>query len=185
MSYKRDQAESEIWYNRNLNKLPLIVGESNPYGSDPDYALYPSPDGCAGHRLCCKILGMKRAVYMRCFDRVNLCDGPWRIKEARRKADTLRGRQLILLGSKVCHAFGMPFCPWEQIGTVNPWVVLPHPSGLCRLWNQDRAIERARDVVLNAFPGLLGIVGGDDKDYCGERIAEPSHMGYGHNAEED
>jgi hypothetical protein len=29
---------------------PLLVGESNPYGGDPAFALYPSPPGCAGLR---------------------------------------------------------------------------------------------------------------------------------------
>jgi hypothetical protein len=38
----------------------VLVGESNPYGADPYYALYPAPDGSAGHRLCCLVLGMTR-----------------------------------------------------------------------------------------------------------------------------
>lgn len=156
--------------------LPVLVGESNPYGGHPDFALYPSPDGCAGHRLCCKILGMRRAVYMRVFDRVNLCDGPWRIKEARAKADTLRCRQLILLGSKVCSAFGIPFKPWSTVGTLDPWVILPHPSGLCRLWNQHDAYERARACVFDNVAGLREAV---------EEDARPKVIGYGHNDECD
>jgi hypothetical protein len=133
------------------SQRPLIVGESNPYGSDPYYALYPDPDGCAGHRLCCKILGISKPAYLNTFDRVNLCDGPWRIREARTKASTLRGRQLILLGSKVCSAFGLPFEPWTLVGDVAPWVILPHPSGLCRMWSMKNSISMARQCVREAF----------------------------------
>jgi hypothetical protein len=51
---------------------PLLVGEVNPYGGDPYYALYPAPDGCSGHRLCYLILGMRREDYLESFERINL-----------------------------------------------------------------------------------------------------------------
>ena len=34
----------------------VLVGEQNPYGPDPEFALYPAPEGSSGHRLCCQIL---------------------------------------------------------------------------------------------------------------------------------
>lgn len=126
-----------------MNK-PVLVGESNPYGRDPYYALYPAPDGCSGHRLCVRILGMRRAEYLAAFDRVNLCDGPWSIADAAGKADALRGGRLILLGAKVCRAFRVPFRPFEES---EAGLVLPHPSGLCRLWNVPGNIEAARRVM--------------------------------------
>jgi len=52
---------------------PVLVGEANPWGSDPFYALYPYPERYAGWRLCHLILGLYRRTYLGYFDRVNLC----------------------------------------------------------------------------------------------------------------
>lgn len=148
------------------DKKPLLVGESNPYGSDPKYALYPAPDGCSGHRLCCLILGMRRRDYIASFDRVNLCDGKWSIGDARMKALSLWSNpgRFILLGSKVCKAWETPFIPFSVIdgGTC---LVLPHPSGLCRIWNEPDAIARARDAVAQFAPELKPLLA---SSYAGE-----------------
>ncbi len=127
-----------------MQTKPLLVGESNPYGSDPCYALYPAPDGCSGHRLAVLILGMSRQSYLESFDRINLVSGPWRIREARESASTLIGRRLILLGAKVCSAFGVAFTPF-MVGDAG--LVLPHPSGLNRMWQEKGSVERARKAV--------------------------------------
>lgn len=140
---------------------PLLVGESNPYGGDPYYALYPAPDGCAGHRLCCLILGMRRKDYLEHFDRTNLCEGPWSMREARRRAEETSvpvGRVKILLGSKVAKAHGLPFLPFTY-SPLAAYVVLPHPSGLCRLWNEPGAFERARKLVAEACPDINHLFG--------------------------
>jgi len=148
-----------------LDSRPTLVGESNPYGADPFFALYPSPDGSSGHRLATKILGLSRQRYVEAFQRVNLCAGPWRIAEAREAAGSLafdagvRRSPLVLLGAKVCSAFGVGFEPFtsstlRQIAGVKglddsvTWVVLPHPSGRCRLWLEPGSYERARELVL-------------------------------------
>src|SRR5579872_4098600 len=140
-----------------MEKKIVLVGESNPYGSDPYYALYPAPDGCSGHRLCTMILGMGRAEYMETFDRMNLCTGKWSMTEARRTANSVRYRYLVLLGAKVCSAFSVKFIPFAdtdvgfgELGEFTPdakAVILPHPSGLCRLWNDPGSYERARAAV--------------------------------------
>lgn len=139
-------------------RLPLLVGEANPYGADPHYALYPHPERSAGGRLCRVVLGLPVGAYMRSFDRVNLCARKWSVPEARRAAAALvladNRRIFILLGSKVCGAFGLDFEPYrirrEPGGIPAVFVVLPHPSGLCRLWNEPGAIERARAVLREA-----------------------------------
>ncbi len=141
---------------------PLLVGESNPYGADPYYALYPAPDGCSGHRLCCLILGMSRKSYLEAFDRVNLCDGPWSLPEARERAvqiltERIGECKLILCGQKVCTAFGVPFAPFTVADEI--MLRLPHPSGLCRLWGEAGAFQRARDAVAAFVPHLLPILG--------------------------
>lgn len=151
---------------------PMLVGESNPYGGDPYYALYPDPPGCAGHRLCHKVLGMAEDEYLEAFDRVNLLDGPrWRVPVARTAARLLLrqtpkgkpvvlpshwiefGQPLILLGARVTRAFRLTYTPFalhawcDGLGDHRRILVLPHPSGRCRVWNEPGAIEKARRAV--------------------------------------
>lgn len=149
---------------------PLLVGESNPYGADPKFALYPAPDRSAGHRLATQILDMDRRRYLQTFDRVNLCAAGWSLVEARQRARQITrerdflndapdgaGRSravVILLGAKVCSAFGVPFAPFTEDTTHgDPCVrllVLPHPSGLSRLWNAVGTYTRARLLLRSA-----------------------------------
>ncbi len=150
-----------------MSARPLLVGESNPYGSDPYFALYPSPEGCAGHRLCCVVLGMRRADYLDAFDRVNLCAGRWSLREARRHAKELRTwpAPIILFGARVTHAF--EFGPFEPFTMADPFtvadsgktLVLPHPSGLCRTWNEPGRFAQARRMVASLLPHLAHLLG--------------------------
>lgn len=132
---------------RDLSK-PLIVGETNPYGGDDCYALYPSPEGCSGHRLCCLILGMTQDEYLSAFERTNLVKGKWSLKDARVNARMLCEGDLVLLGSKVCSAFEVEFRPFSiVVHEDRNLCILPHPSGLCRMWNEPGAVIKARDAV--------------------------------------
>ena len=145
---------------------PTLVGESNPYHADPKWALYPYAGYPSARRLCVEILDLQRADYLRRFERVNLCCGAWSIREARERARVLqtppgsldyhmpgyRPPVLVLLGSKVCAAFGVPFEPFTVNGepcTV-ALAILPHPSGLCRIWNEPGSFERARETLRKA-----------------------------------
>lgn len=143
--------------------MPTLVGESNPYGSPPCYALYPEPDGCAGHRLCTKILGMTRNDYLDSFFRVNLCNnGKWSMKTARHNSLALGQWPggVILLGSKVCKAFDFPFHPFHiDLSNRGKMLCLPHPSGLCRLWHEPGYINRARAAVITFAPHLADKIG--------------------------
>lgn len=142
---------------------PLLIGEANPYGGDPYFALYPEPEGSAGHRLCHLVLGFEyAAAYLRAFERRNLCPKDWSIRAAREEAVRLRSTtpfQAVLLGRKVAAAFHLehvpPFTthlPWGS-EFPNRWVVvLPHPSGLCREWNGPAAFLRARELVQSVYP---------------------------------
>ncbi len=132
---------------------PLLVGEANPYGDDPKFALYPLPERASGHRLCTLIMGLSRGEYLRRFDRVNLCPtSEWSMREARETARTLQSGQgpLVLLGRKVVAAFGpwggepAPFTVYHGVRT---YYDLPHPSGLCREWSVPGAFERARALL--------------------------------------
>lgn len=129
-------------------RAPLLIGEDNPYGADPHYALYPAPTGCAGHRLCATILGMNRRDYMQQFRRMNLCGDRWSMKTAKARAqeivdDARRREWAVLCGSKVARAFHLePATAESPIETHylcdelgGGWAVIPHPSGRCRIWN--------------------------------------------------
>jgi hypothetical protein len=138
---------------------PLLVGEANPYGSDPDFALYPSPPGCAGDRLCRLVMKLDPDDYLDRFDRMNICPSKWSAKVARERADVIAssldhaGRVIVLLGAKVWSAFGTgtQFVPFRIIdATHRKYVVLPHPSGLSRAWHVPGAYERARSILREA-----------------------------------
>lgn len=132
-----------------------LVGENNPYGSASEFALYPSPRGCAGQRLC-KALGLDEDAYLETFERRNLLSVmKWSVKEARRAAGLLLveagpGDALVLCGAKVSEAFGLPFSPLMAVKNHKgqTLLVIPHPSGLSRLFNQKGMSERVRDAVM-------------------------------------
>lgn len=133
----------------------LLVGEINPYGSDPRFALYPSPVGSAGHRLAA-ILGMEAREYLRAFARVNLLTTAtrWSTPAGRAAARALTHSRRILLGAKVCAAHGVPFVPFtfvDEHSTTDygTWrgLILPHPSGINRAWNLASNKALARDLV--------------------------------------
>jgi hypothetical protein len=149
---------------------PLLVGEANPYGGDPEFALYPSPPGCAGHRLCRLVMQLDPDDYLERFDRANLCARAWKMTEARARAAELATEYVdvpvVLLGAKVCRAFEVAFDPFSFVDAVNrvwrtdasgapeapiertpQYVILPHPSGLSRLWNAPGAYDRARAAL--------------------------------------
>ena len=148
--------------------LPIFVGEVNPYGGNPDYALFPYPQGSAGHILKSRIVRIPGGYYCE-LGRVNLCEGRWSLKEARARAEELLltrhlqhfGKRtvwgdesvpgvLVLLGVKVCSAFRVPFAPFDLR---NGMVILPHPSGLNRMWSADN-YNRAHDLLRVQFPDL-------------------------------
>ncbi len=127
----------------------LLVGEDNPHSLDPRHALYPHPPGCAGDRLCHRILDEHRGSYLEKYDRTNLCSGAWSTTEARVRAlDLLEsGRPMVLLGARVARAFGLDFLPFSVACGASLMAVLPHPSGRCRLWNDVGSYARARATV--------------------------------------
>jgi hypothetical protein len=134
---------------------PLLVGESNPYGANPEFALYPAPRGCSGDRLCRLVLRMDPDAYLDAFERVNLCAGKWSMKAARARAGELLASRAagvtVLLGARVCNAFGLAFVPFSVVpGGDQVVAILPHPSGLSRAWNEPGAYDRARSVLISA-----------------------------------
>ena len=158
---------------------PIIVGESNPFGGDEHFALYPEPAGCSGDRLCGFVMGLRRITYMLEFERANLVRGRWSMRAARARAQELTklsdedraklerfeiGRQIedlvelrtfILLGRRVAEAFGWKEAP--QIGIAQRYhffVFLPHPSGRNRIWNDPDSVRGCRAVLMSTLPRI-------------------------------
>lgn len=124
----------------------LLVGEVRPEGYRGD--LDPRDVGSAGERMC-TILGLTIEEYLDRFDRVNLCrkvwdkDAAW-VEAARVEAE--RRAKIVLLGRKVQAAFDMDDAP--LFSTWGRYVLLPHPSGKCRVWNDEKNFIIARMLVL-------------------------------------
>lgn len=147
----------------------LLVGEMNPYGADPDMALYHLPTGASGDRLR-RILGLDPVAYL-ALGRVNLCEGRWSMPAARERARALvrdpAWTAYVLLGRKVATAFDYAEAAfsaqqltWHQLDGLGrehaPVVVvaLPHPSGLSRAWNVPGSVDKARDLLATVVPGV-------------------------------
>jgi hypothetical protein len=140
---------------------PLLVGEDNPYSADPRYALYFEPPQSAGGRLQRLIIGCSGKEYIRDFDRVNLCPAKWSMAVARESAMRLRREReqhdvnravkpvVILLGQKVANAFNydyrFPYSPMLA-GDVY-YIMLPHPSGRSRVWNDINSFITCKDML--------------------------------------
>jgi hypothetical protein len=137
----------------------LVVGECNPFGDKPEYALAPLPRYSSGNRLRL-IMGLSDEQYLRFLDRANLCSTRWSMAVARARADAICARMgadtspqaLIALGAKVGKVFGLEgLFSWHQFSCVSV-ICLPHPSGLCRVWSEADAVKRARDLLRAAAP---------------------------------
>ena len=159
-------SESEM--NSRLPRV-LLVGEANPYGGDPSYALFPRPKNCAGWNLCYRILGISDHDYLRLFERRNLCHRYWTvtggdvgmrkiISESRLPVFVLFGRKVATAWARACgHCVYKPFA--IENGPRQPAVLfLPHPSGRCRAWNRPGAYQRARIALLEIAPWLAPYV---------------------------
>jgi len=157
-----------------------LVGEHNPYGSKPRYALFPYPERSADGRLLA-ILGMRTGDYMRAFERRNLITDEaksprWSAPRAREAATAIAMEAaaedpFILLGRRVCDAFGLygvqlPCCVLGPSGPTGEFrrtvVAIPHPSGRCRDWNDPGMIGRVRDLVRARIPQVADAIGADD-----------------------
>ena len=143
----------------------LLVGEDNPYGSDPEFALYNYPPGCAGYRLR-RILGLPQHQYL-ALHRTNLCaSSGWSMKEARRRSQLLIAdpsapwRVVVMLGRKVADAFeyDRPFFTHgvaSRTGGKMILVSLPHPSGRNAGSWSGQAPMRARQILRELAPEVL------------------------------
>lgn len=138
----------------------LLVGETNPFGGDPAFALYHEPRHSSGNQLRL-ILGLTDDDY-EALDKVNLCVGRWSVRAARETWAHLMPRPLIvLLGQKVRAGTSGP-APFETERRGPSLLLgLPHPSGLNRTWHEPGTRRLARDCFLAARALATGTLKGE------------------------
>ncbi len=137
--------------------LVLCVGEMNPYGADPYFALYYLPRTASGNNLR-RILGLSDEAYMTYCARTNLCRGRWDLSKAREEAARLTLADpvpvFLLLGVRVRDAFNGPAAFGVSSVCGKTLVGLPHPSRRCRVWYDEAQIVRARGLLRAHAPGV-------------------------------
>ena len=154
-----------------------LIGEFNPYGQDPKYALYPHPENATGARLA-RVLNLTPQEYLAAFERRNLlAQAKWSAPLAKQSADAVLTSvgvddALVLLGARVAAAFGLYFRTClctplvRAVGSARVLVkvlVIPHPSGLSREWSAPGTAQRVRD----AFRRLSELRGVEEPDRVG------------------
>lgn len=143
---------------------PLLVREcSNEDGGRPF-------DGRPG-RFLARLAGLSLEEFLDAVEAVNLIgkSQPMQPKGKGRTFDRalasaaalrldLRGRTVILAGKRVARAFGLLNPPWLEevaLGRGERWaVVLPHPSGVVRLWNDAGNRKRASALLCTLLQGF-------------------------------
>lgn len=133
----------------------VIVGEEGPADGK---ALFPYPTHRTGGRLCSLIMRLSPMQYLDEYARVNLCHGGWDSRAARRVAREVLDAEpecLVLLGSRVCAAFGVVYVPFAYRtsgldATRTRYVVLPHPSARNRMWNDKDTVAKSRRALIRA-----------------------------------
>ncbi len=135
---------------------PVILGMNNPISSDPEHALFPAPEGCAGHRLW-RLLhnrtGASRSEYLEAFERRNLIPHKnWTMAEARALSaafiEEVRGRVVLVLGAEPRDALKLPRIPIKPVELYGvTWRMVPHPSGR-NLWYNVKGNRETVELVL-------------------------------------
>lgn len=154
---------------------PVLLGMNNPHSDDPAKALGVLPTRASGYRLwqMLAISGMAKEPpvvvgapqYEAAFDRYNLLDDevfdPERFTH-QRWLDILgkiNNRVVVMCGTNVPRTLGLKhngfnLRPNSAEGFV--YYVIPHPSGLCREYNDPEMRSKVGNLLLMLY--LLGAV---------------------------
>lgn len=136
----------------------ILIGEANPYTPDPRMALFPYPPAAAGARLR-RHLGVVHSEFLSVW-RANLCRSFWSPDLARRRAQALSSPGMpwsvvVLLGRQVATAMGHSddLMTTKVVGSL-VYVILPHSSGMNRVWNDKAAVHRAQTIMRAVAPEI-------------------------------
>lgn len=140
----------------------IVVGEAPSRTSDPHEPLLGGRSG----RLLAELAGLEPYRFgclLRCVNLLPVYPGPDKVRQMRTAGAVLRprlwGRRAMLLGRTVARSVGcgdQPFLTWVDTGSFDA-VVLPHPSGENRLWNdalRARVAGVLRAEVARAAEGM-------------------------------
>lgn len=140
----------------------LLVGEMPGENTSDRLPMFPYPAGSAAGRLL-RLSGMTPGMYLGRFWRRNLFtsyDPRWNSVAAKTKAEEVRewtrkvdgSIRVILLGTKVAAAFGIPM--WGRASETTPtnnlveYATIPHPSGRNPIYNQEKAKQAAQLAMM-------------------------------------
>ena len=154
---------------------PVLLGMNNPHSVDPARALGVKPAHASGHRLwqMLAISGMVRespvivdaTAYEAGFNRYNLLDeevfDPARFTHERRvlTMGRLHNCIVVMCGTNVPRTLGLKHNGFDlkpQDGPGFIYYVIPHPSGLCREYNDMGMRVKVGNLLLMLY--LLGVV---------------------------
>lgn len=142
----------------------LIVGENPGRKTHPSLPLFPWPTTSSAGRLV-SMAEVTPGEYLSGLYRRNLCDtrGEFDLDDARERAreiltalfDLPKAFRVVLCGSKVARAFDVdrPFWVSGRLESRQRFVVIPHPSGLNRVYNDRSARRNTRDWMRWAILG--------------------------------
>lgn len=144
----------------------VLLGMNNPHGRDVERALHPLIAGSAGAILYAMVVAeaahrgepMTLQEYLQGVDRDNLLQSEdWSRVAARQaasdKINRLRGRRVVVLGSTLPSCLGLR--TWDGRWYVCrdeanlTYSVVPHPSGLNRVYNDPSYRQRTGAHVLD------------------------------------
>lgn len=154
----------------------LLVGLDNPQSSDPRYALYPYPSGCAGWRLWASVIQIHdpmftERAYMR-IPKTNLFPVGSAVRCGKRAVEQagellrlqLRGqsKHVVLLGTVVrdavmgrntgeCEHPMASFVRLKQ-GDNTQYAWIPHPSGRNHFYNSRENQKRIGKFIRELLP---------------------------------
>lgn len=146
---------------------PVILGINNPHSRDPAKALATDPIGASGYRLW---LMLKEAAnrqgrdlserdYMEGFDRRNLIDqknytnDQVRLRSSQILA-SLAGHRVVMCGTKVPYMLGLRYGGFDLVprhAMAFVYWVIPHPSGLCRTYNDPAVREKVGNLLFKLW----------------------------------
>lgn len=140
----------------------LVVGMAPGPRTSSSLPMFPHPAASAGGRLHA-MSGMPAEAYLGRLRRANLCRGAYSVPEARDRARTLYFEhrsvhaprpRLVLCGRRVARAFLEALGERDDPEWFRPgawagvdYVVVPHPSGRCREYNDPANRARAGEAV--------------------------------------
>jgi len=140
----------------------VIIGQAPHKSAVKNFR--PLIDGKCGYRLS-ETCGIEHEEYAQIFNTINLIDeymgksgkgDYFPLKLAKEKASQIwpdldsKYDIVILAGKSVANAFGIKaeYFQWIKINDIN-LVVIPHPSGVNRWWNDDSNKEKAKQFMRN------------------------------------